>query len=329
MPFMPKPRIAERTVPRDEIARLAGEADVAVLTIGRDSGEFRDRKREGDFELSATEGAMLQDVATAFHSRNKKLVVVLNVAGVIETASWRDLPDSILLAWQPGQEAGYAIADVLSGRTPPSGRLATTFPRKWEDVPSSANFPGKTLLGPDPNIRGPFAGDRAAFVSYDDDIWVGYRFFATKGVKTAYPFGFGLTYTQFQYEGLKLSRTVFEGQLTATVTVKNTGGAAGREVAQLYVSAPGKDKPALELRAFAKTKALRPGESQVLAFTLTARDLASFDTLSSSWLAEAGTYTVKLGASCEDIRQTATFSLARDQKVASVAGPIGPATRSE
>jgi beta-glucosidase len=327
MPFMPKPRIAERIVPADEIARLAGETDVALLTIGRDSGEGVDRKREDDFDLSATEKALLQDVATAFHSRNKKLVVVLNVAGVIETASWRELADAILLAWQPGQEAGFAIADVLSGRTPPSGRLATTFPLKWEDVPSSASFPGKTLLGPDPNAHGFFfAGDRAAEATYDDDIWVGYRFFATKGVKTAYPFGFGLTYTRFEYEGLKLSRAEFEGQRSASVTVKNTGNAAGREVAQLYLSAPGKAKPALELRAFAKTKTLQPGESQVLTFTLTARDLASFDTPSSSWLAEAGTYTVKVGASCEDIRQTATFSLAREEKVATVSVAIGPTT---
>ena len=196
-------------------------------------------------------------------------------------------------------------------------------------MPSSANFPGKVLEGPDPNARGPFAGDRAAEVAYEDDIWVGYRHFATKGVKTAYPFGFGLTYTQFQYEGLKLSRPEFEGELTASVTVRNTGGAAGREVVQLYLSAPGKvaPKPALELRGFAKTKTLKPGESQVLTFTLTPRDLASFDAPSSSWLAEAGTYTVKVGASSEDIRQTATFSKAREEKVASVSTAIGGESR--
>ena len=203
-------------------------------------------------------------MATAFHAQKKKLLVVLNVGGVIETVSWRDSADAILLAWQPGQEAGHAVADVLTGRTPPSGKLATTFPVRWQDVPSSANFPGKVLLGPDPNARGLFAGDRAAEVTYEDDIWVGYRHFATKGVKTAYPFGFGLTYTQFEYADLKLSRTEFTGELTASVTIKNTGGAAGREVVQLYLSAPGKalPKPALELRAFAKTKLLQPGESQ-------------------------------------------------------------------
>jgi beta-glucosidase len=322
-PFMLPPPIPERVVPADEIARLARETDLALVTIGRNSGEGRDRKREDDFELSAAEKALLRDVASAFHSAKKKVLVVLNIGGVIETASWRELPDAILLAWQPGQEAGHAIADVLTGRMPPSGKLATTFPMKWEDVPSSANFPGKVLEGPDPNAtaRGPFgAGDRAAEVVYEDDIWVGYRHYATKGVKTAYPFGFGLSYTRFRYSDLKLSSGEFGGELTASVTVTNAGTAPGREVVQLYLSAPGKvaPKPALELRGFAKTKALKPGESQTLSFTLTARDLASFDEASSSWLAEAGTYTVKIGASSEDIRQTATFVKARAEKVASV-----------
>ena len=324
--FMMPPPLPEKELARDEIARLARETDLALLTIGRNSGEFTDRKREGDFELSAVEKTLVQDLSAAFHAQKKKLVVVLNVAGVVETASWRGAADAILLAWQPGQEAGHAIADVLVGRTPPSGKLATTFPVKWEDVPSSANFPGKTLVGPDPMLRGPMFGDRAAEVSYDDDIWVGYRHFATKGVKTAYPFGFGLSYTTFRYSGLKLGgREHAGGDLTASVTVTNAGRAAGREVVELYVSAPGRaePKPALELKAFAKTKTLAPGEAQTLTFTLTSRDLAAFDAASLSWIAEAGTYTVKIGASSEDIRQTATFTMAKDEKVATVAGPVG------
>jgi beta-glucosidase len=328
MSFRRPPPIPERTVTADEIGRLAHEADVAVVTIGRRSGEGVDRKREGDFELTEGEQGLLKNVASAFHAQKKKLVVVLNVGGVIETASWRDLPDAILLAWQAGQEAGHATADVLTGRTPPSGRLATTFPMKWEDVPSSAGFPGKVLEGPDPNAqRGPFAGARAAEVSYDDDIWVGYRHYATKGVKVAHPFGYGLTYTHFRYSGLRLSGTTFAGQLTASVTVMNEGNAAGREVVQLYLSAPGKSlpKPALELRAFGKTKLLRPGESETLSFTLQPRDLASFDEKSSSWVAEPGTYTVKVGASSEDIRQIATFALAREENAGKVSVAVGGA----
>jgi len=303
-------------VSADEISRLAREADLALVSIGRNSGEFRDRTLENDFDLSSAEKSLLQAVASAVHAQNKKLVVVLNVGGVIETASWRDQADAILLAWQPGQEAGHAIADVLVGRTPPSGKLATTFPVRWADVPSSAGFPGKTLLGPDPNARGPFAGDRAAEVAYDDDIWVGYRYFATKGVTPAYPFGFGMSYATFGYSDLKLSAPASDKSMTAsvTVTVTNTGKVPGREIVQMYVSAPGQSmpKPALELKGFAKTRLLAPGASQVLTLTLSPRDLASFDAASSSWKVEAGTYTVKIGASSADLRQSATFTRAAE-----------------
>jgi beta-glucosidase len=323
-PFRGPALIAEMAVAKDVVERLAKETDVAVVTIGRNAGEGRDRTRE-DFELSAGEKALLSDVAGAFHAQQKKLVVVLNVGGVLETASWRELPDAILLAWQPGQEAGYAIADVLGGRTAPSGRLATTFPMRWEDVPSSANFPGKVLEGPDPNATGFRAGQaRAAEVTYDDSIWVGYRHYATKAVKPAYPFGYGLAYTTFELSGLKLGGTSFQKELTASVKVANTGKAPGREVVQLYLSAPGKDKPALELRAFAKTRLLKPGESEVVSLKLVPRDLAWFDPATSSWVADAGTYTVKVGASSEDIRQTATFTKAKQETLAKVTGAVGP-----
>jgi beta-glucosidase len=322
-PFAPPPLASERSVSADEIARLARDTDLGLVTIGRRSGEFLDRSRE-DFELSAAERQLLQDVAQAFHAQKKKLAVVLNVGGVIETASWRELADAILLAWQPGQEAGHAIADVLSGRTPPSGKLATSFPVRWEDVPSSANFPGKVLEGPDPNARSPFAGAKAAEVDYDDDIWVGYRHYATKGVKVAYPFGFGLSSTAFRYGELRLSSARFDKKLTASVSITNAGRVPGREVVQLYVSAPSRTmpKPALELRGFAKTKLLKPGESETVSFALDPRDLASFDERSSAWRAEPGRYTVKVGASSEDIRQAASFELPQDATVEAVHGAV-------
>ena len=323
MPFMPVPRLPEMTVPADELARLAKETDLALVTIGRLSGEFIDRKAEGDFELTEVERALVKDVTAAFHAQKKKALVVLNIGGVIETASWRDVPDAILLAWQPGQESGNAIADVLTGKVTPSGKLASTFPVTLNDVPSSANFPGKTLLGPDPSSRSLMTmGDRDAEVEYLDDIWVGYRHYATKGVKVAYPFGFGLSYTTFGYSDLKTESGT--NGLTATVKVTNTGKVAGREVAQLYLSAPGRSmpKPAMELRGFAKTRTLAPGESQTLTFTLGARDLTSFDEAAKAWVAEAGTYTVKIGASSADIRQTATFTKAQAEQVATVSVEI-------
>ncbi|MBL8140042.1 MAG: glycoside hydrolase family 3 C-terminal domain-containing protein [Acidobacteria bacterium] len=327
-PFMPAPPLPEMAVSAAEFARLARASDIAVVTIGRLSGEFIDRKRDGDFELLPNEKALIRDVTTAFRAQRKKVLVVLNIGGVIETASWRDIPDAILLAWQPGQESGHAIADVITGKVAPSGKLATTFPISWDDVPSSANFPGKTLQGPDPQAKGLFAMvDRAAEISYDDDIWVGYRHYATRGVKTSYPFGFGLSYTTFGYKDLTLSAAEFGPSFTASVTITNTGKVAGREVVQLYVSAPGTSmpKPAVELKGFAKTRTLAPGESQTLSFALAARDLASFDEASSSWAVEAGTYTVKVGASSEDIRQTATFSKAAAEQAGTVSVSVSGA----
>jgi beta-glucosidase len=327
--FMPEPPLPERALAPAEAAALAKDSDVAVLTLGRRSGEFRDRALKDDFELTGAEQALVKDLAAAFHAQKKKLVVLLNVGGVVETASWRDQPDAILLAWLPGQEAGHAIADVIGGATAPSGKLATTFPVKWDDVPSSAGFPGKTLVGPDPNVPpGPMSGDREAEVVYDDGIWVGYRHYATRGVTVAFPFGYGLSYTTFQYSDLKLSDAKATGPLTATLKVTNAGKSAGREVAQLYVSAPGTKslpKPALELRGFAKTKTLKPGESEVLSFALSGRDLASFDPGASAWVVEAGTYTVKVGASSEDIRQTASFVRERTETVAAAPTRVGTA----
>jgi beta-glucosidase len=330
LPFMLPPPIPEMPVPVATLTRLARESDLAVVTLGRNSGEFTDRPLEGDFTLSSVEQRLIGEAAQAFHAQGKKLVVVLNVGGVVETASWRNYADAILLAWQPGQEAGNAIADVLTGKTAPSGKLATTFPVHWEDVASSTNFPGETILGPDPNdFRGPLASDRAAGVSYDDGLFVGYRHFATHDVEPAYPFGFGLGYTAFGFGDLGLSSDRFEGSISATLTISNTGDRPGREVVQLYVSAPGEGKPALELRDFAKTRTLQPGESQTLSFTLTGRDLASFDPAASAWVADAGTYTVKVGASSVDIRRRATFSLPGTVHVESVSTSVGAAVAPE
>lgn len=322
--FMPPEPIAEMAADPSLISAAASAADAALITIGRNSGEFFDRKVEGDFNLTSAEKDLLRSVTRTFHAKGKKVIVVLNVGGVIETASWRSMPDAILLAWQPGQEAGNAIADVIRGEVNPSGRLASTFPVRYEDVPSAKNFPGVVLdtgqaqaEADEKDGLSAFRKPRPSRIVYEEGIYVGYRYYETFGIPPAYEFGFGLSYTDFEYSGLKLSSGKLGDKLTATVEVRNAGKRPGREVVQLYISAPAGrlDKPALELKGFAKTRLLQPGESQTVSFELMPRDLASFDPASSSWIAEAGKYAIKIGASSRDIRQTAVFILDQERTV--------------
>jgi len=314
-------------------ASMAEAADAAVITIGRNSGEGGDRSSgEGDFLLTPTEKELVKSVSEAFRAKGKKTVVILNVGGVIETASWKEYPDAILLAWQAGQETGNSIAEILSGKANPSGKLAITFPVKYEDNPSAATFPGKELEARQPAGEGPFAGfmrSVPAEVTYNDGIYVGYRYFESFKVKPSYEFGYGLSYTTFEYNNLKLSSTRFSKKMTVTVDVTNSGDKAGKEVVELYVSAPSKklDKPAIELKGVAKTKVLQPGESQTMTFVLDGRSLSSFDPEQSAWVADAGIYTVKAGASSRDIRQTATFSLARNLTVKKVTRSLVPGVK--
>jgi beta-glucosidase len=312
--------IGELGIPPGLAASMAAASDAAIIAIGRNAGEGRDRRNiEGDFRLSAAEQDIIKAVTDAFHAKNKKVTVVLNVGGVVETASWKDIPDAILLAWQGGQETGNSIADILKGNVSPSGKLATTFPINYEDDPSSKNFPGKELPSEQPpqGQQQGFMRGRPAEVTYEEGIYVGYRYFETFNVKPSYEFGYGLSYTGFDYSNPKLSSTTFNGTITIAVDVKNTGKVAGKEVVQLYLSAPaGKlDKPALELKGFAKTRLLQPGESQTVAFVLDGRSLASFDTAAYSWIADAGAYTVKIGASSKDIKQSAVFNLGKSLTV--------------
>ncbi len=295
------------------IGKIAATADIALITIGRNAGEGADRKVDNDFNLSAAEQALIKNIAAAFHAAHKKVVVVLNVGGVIEVDSWRNEVDAILLSWQPGMEAGNSVADVLSGKVNPSGKLATTFPAKYDDEYSAKNFPGKEF--PEKAEAGMFGQKQLpAEVVYEEGIYVGYRYYNTFNIKTAYEFGYGLSYTNFSYGNLALSSPTFNGKMKATVTITNTGKVAGKEVVQLYISAPANKlaKPTEELKAFAKTELLQPGKSQTIQFEIEAKDLASFDTNSTSWIAEAGIYTLKVAASSLNIKKTASFQLPKD-----------------
>ena len=306
----------------DKLAgKMANETDIALITIGRNS-DLENRKEEGDFNLTDTEKSLIHTVSQAFQAQGKKAIVILNIAGVIETASWRDIPDAILLAWQPRQEAGTSIVDVISGKVNPSGKLATTFPVSYQDVPSANNFPGIEPEVPESER----ADEEPAELVYEEDIYVGYRYYNTFDVPVAYEFGYGLSYAQFEYDNVQISSENFRNKLTVSVDIKNTGEVAGREVVQVYLSAPaGKlDKPAEELAAFGKTRLLEPGETQTLSFVINKIDLASFDTDASAWVADAGNYTVKVGASSKDIKQTITFKLGKELIVKQVNKALTP-----
>ncbi|MFI0490386.1 glycoside hydrolase family 3 C-terminal domain-containing protein, partial [Flavobacterium sp.] len=294
-------RLLELELSKEIIASKANSSEVALITIGRNAGEGADRNVDEDFNLAADEVALINNVSEAFHAKGKKVVVVLNIGGVIETASWKDKVDAILLPWQPGQEGGNSVADVFSGKVTPSGKLTMTFPVKYEDTPSAKNWIGTPAENP-------------TSVTYEEGVYVGYRYFNTFNVKPSYEFGYGLSYTNFDVSGLKLSAATFATKLTATVTVKNTGNIAGKEVIELYLSAPAKniDKPSSELKAFAKTNLLQPGESQTITLTINPKDLASFVTDKNAWIAEAGTYKVSIGTSSLNIKQTASFSVAKE-----------------
>lgn len=303
--FMPDTRPAEMAVSAQVIREQAAKADVALVTLGRTSGEFLDRM-VADFNLTKEEQNMLKAVSDAFHAAGKKVVVVLNIGGVIETASWKSVPDAILCAWQAGQEGGNSVADVLSGKASPSGKLTMTFPVKFEDAASSDNFPIDMRVSTDLMNKGGKKNDvkNVDYTNYEEDIYVGYRYFDTFGKQVSYPFGYGLSYTTFAYD--KAAVKADNGVYTVSVEVKNTGKVAGKEVVQLYVSAPdvAANKPEKELKAFAKTKELKPGEAVVVTLKVNADDLASYDEAASAWVVTPGNYKFLVGASSRDIKAT-------------------------
>ena len=285
-------------------------ADAAIVTIGRQAGEGVDREIDGEFNLNKDELRLIYDVCNAFHSAGKPVVVIINSGSVIETSSWSGYPDAILCAWQPGEEGGNSIADILLGKVNPSGKLTMTWPIAAEDHPSTQNYPGKIdLYTYDTSKANGHPVPGYDFTNHEEDIYVGYRYFDTFNRTVAYPFGYGLSYTTFEY-GQPTVRMKGK-EIDVTVKITNTGKVAGKEVVQVYVSAPkGRmEKPSKELKAFGKTRELKPGESQTLKMTLQHRDLASFDESQSAWVVDPGTYLFKVGANVSDIRGTAQLKV--------------------
>ena len=312
--FLPQPLPAEKLFTPDELAKQAEASDIAVITLGRLSGEFLDRK-VADFNLSDSERQLLQQVCDVYHKAGKQVVVLLNIGGVIETASWKDLPDAILCAWQAGQEGGNSVVDVLSGKQSPSGKFTMTWPIKFTDAYSSKNFP----IDEDPRIDMLNQGKKGNvrnvdYTEYEEDVYVGYRYFDSFDVPVSYPFGYGLSYTTFEYSDAKIEQK--NDIYDVTVTIKNTGDREGKEVVELYVAAPDSkaaNKPAKELKAFAKTKSLKPGENETLTLSITADQLASFDETASAWVVAEGEYQFLVAASAADVKATLTAPVKNQQ----------------
>lgn len=321
---------AEEFVPTaDELAAQVKSNDVAILTLGRTSGEASDRRVE-EFYLKDNETALIKQVGEAYHAAGKKVIVILNICSPVETASWKNTVDAVICAFQPGQEVGNSVADVLTGKVNPSGHLPMTFAVKYGDAPSDTNFPydyefkmpsfamgsGMNFESKEKKEEKPKEAVRNVdYTNYEEGIYVGYRYFDTFGKEVSYPFGHGLSYTTFSFD--VVSSGINGDKCEMKVSVKNTGNCAGKESVQLYVKAPagGLEKPAKELKAFAKTKLLQPGESEVVTLSWNLMDMASFNEKSCSWELAKGTYQWMAAASSADVRCTVSQKVAKAQKV--------------
>lgn len=318
-----KNRPAEQPMPSYLIRTTATQSDLAIITIGRKPGEGFDRSIEGDFNLTDMEQALIEDVCNEYHAVGKRVVVILNVGGVVETQSWKHKPDAILLTWMPGQEGGNTVADILTGKVNPSGHLPITFPCAISDVPCFEDFPQGTkrvddgmfglsaLLNPQQRHG---VEKNIDFTEYNEDINVGYRYYTTRQKPVSYPFGFGLSYTSFTCSDAKVKNK--GDKYEVNVVVKNTGNMAGKQVVQAYVSAPQSSlyKPIRELKAFAKTRLLQPGESQTLTLSFSNYDIASFAEANSAWETEAGTYYVEIGEHADKTLLKIPFTVKKSKK---------------
>ena len=283
--------------------QCAQNADAAVIVLSRQAIEGVDStNRAGDFRLNQTEMDMLTRVSAAFRAEGKKVIVLINTGNPIETVSWRDLVDAVLYIGYPGEQAGNAVVNVLSGKVNPSGKLTCTWPASFESTPAYNYFPGGLHD-----------------VTYYEDIYVGYRYYETFGVQVAYEFGYGLSYTEFSYSDFACVQNA-DGSVSVTLLVTNTGKTAGREIVQCYVSKPetNLEQAKLELGGFAKTKLLSPGESETVRIKLTEDALKSYDEAQSAWILDVGTYTVSVGASVKDIKFTDSFTVGEKQVILDV-----------
>jgi beta-glucosidase len=331
--LLPPARADEKQFTAEEMAAAVDGSDVAIISLGRKSGEAADRNAE-DFYLKDGEKALIKAVSEAYHAKGKQVVVLLDICSPIDVASWQDQIDALVCTWQGGQESGFSVADVLSGQVNPSGKLPMTFQINYGDAYADKNFPAhvddKTLgamfmwgynKDQAPKERQPQKD--IDFTNYEEDIYVGYRYFDSFEKPVAYPFGFGLSYTTFDYDNMSVTEEY--GIFTIKVDVKNTGDRAGRNVVELFVAAPNSkklNKPVKELRNYTKTKLLQPGETETVTMQVKTSDLASFDEKASAWKTDAGRYAFLICSSVTTVEAKASAQVnAWYQKVHNVMKP--------
>ena len=312
---------AENERLKSEAVEKAREADL-IIFIGGLNKNHRQDCENGDresYDLPFGQNALIGELLGSKSSRCPFIVVTFG--GNPFSMPWLYGVDALLHCWYLGSEAGTALASILSGATCPSGRLPVTFAKRYEDYPYVAfgerAYPGLKGVETAPNS----AGERPrSQVYYDEDIFVGYRGFEKSKTQPLFPFGFGLSYTTFRMDGLQVEAATSEvpasdgspAAVSVACNVTNTGSVAGKEVVQVYVSAPRSKqmvKPQKELKAFAKTRLLRPGESQTVRLSISRRDLSSWNEATHQWQADKGTYTVLVGASSTDIKARGTIVL--------------------
>jgi beta-glucosidase len=279
--------------------KAAKAAQVALVFVALPSSiesEGYDRKH---LNLTDQQVALIKAVSKA----QPKTVVILNNGSAIAMGEWLDGVAGVLEAWMMGQAGGGAIADILFGKVNPSGKLTETFPLRLEDTPAFLNFPGE-------NGR----------VHYGEGLFIGYRYYDSKGVPVQFPFGFGLSYTRFEYSNLQLKKRFKDGEgLKVSLDITNTGKVSGKEVVQLYVhhQKPRLLRPHKELKAFAKVE-LQPGETKTVKLKLDSRAFAYYDPAYKGWIAEGGEYEILLGASAADIRLSQVVTLQSTRELPSV-----------
>ncbi len=282
---------AEREHLRDEAVNTAAKADVAIVVVGRSP-----KLESEDFDIKTLDLPAGQDeLIEAVAKVNKHTVVVINAGGPVIMSKWIGQVPAIVDMWYGGQEGGNAIADVLFGVANPSGKLPVSFVKRWEDSPAYGHYPGENLK-----------------VEYAEGIYVGYRYFDKKNVEPQFPFGYGLSYTKFDYSDLKVSAGGMASGKPAEVSVRvrNSGSRAGAEVVELYIhdGHSSVDRPVQELKGFQRVN-LAPGESKMVHFTLDKNATAFYSTAKKDWVTESGQFDVLVGASSRDIRAKGSFGV--------------------